>query len=91
MTFTTLPGGGVINPNTGASYYVMYAEAVRKLVNEQFNVYEREITREVFLSNSKKFTSDAPYISAVFLSENGTPGTVTAGDIQSDAPDIPHR
>ena len=91
MTFTTLPGGGVINPDTGASYYVMYAETVRKIVNEQFNVYEREITREVFLSNSKKFTSDAPYISAVFLSEAGVAGTVTAGDIQSDAPDIPHR
>ncbi|MBE6658452.1 MAG: LytR family transcriptional regulator [Ruminococcaceae bacterium] len=91
MTFTTLPGGGVINPDTGASYYVMYAENVRKLVNAQFNVYDREISREVFLSNSRKFTSDAPYISSVFLTEINDSGTVTAGDIQSDAPDIPHR
>lgn len=91
VTFTTLPGGGVINPDTGASYYVMYAETVRRIVNEQFNVYEREITREVFLSNSRKFTSDAPYISAVFLSDAADSGTVTAGDIQTAAPQIPHR
>lgn len=91
ITFTTLPGGGVINPDTGASYYVMYAENVRQIVNEQFNVYEREITREVFLNNSKKFTSDAPYISAVFLSEIDDSGTITAGEIQSEAPEIPHR
>lgn len=91
MTFTTLPGGGVINPDTGASYYVMYAENVRKIVNEQFNVYNREITREVFLSNAKNFTNTASYISAVFLSEINDSGTVTAGDIQTSTPDIPHR
>ena len=92
VTFTTLPGGGVTNPDTGASYYVMYAENVRKLVNEQFNVYEREITREVFLSNAKNFTNTtASYISSVFLSEITDSGTVTAGDIQTDTPDIPHR
>ncbi len=91
MTFTTLPGGGVINPDTGASYYVMYAENVRKIVNEQFNVYNREITREVFLSNAKNFTNTASYISAVFLSEINENGTVTAGDIQTSTPDIPHR
>lgn len=91
VTFTTLPGGGVINPDTGASYYVMYAENVRKIVNEQFNVYEREITREVFLSNAKHFTNTASYISAVFLSEINDSGTVTAGDIQTNTPDIPHR
>jgi LCP family protein required for cell wall assembly len=91
VTFTTLPGGGVINPDTGASYYVMYAENVRKIVNEQFNVYDRDISREVFLANSKKFTSDVPYISAVFLTEIKDSGTVTADDIQSGTPDIPHR
>ena len=91
MTFTTLPGGGVINPDTGASYYVMYAENVRTIVNEQFNVYNREITREVFLSNAKNFTNTASYISAVFLSEINDSGTVTAGDIQTSTPDIPHR
>ena len=91
ITFTTLPGGGVINPDTGASYYVMYAENVRKIVNEQFNVYDREITREVFLNNSKKFTNDAPYIAEVFLSEIRDSGTVSADDIQSGAPEIPHR
>ncbi len=91
VTFTTLPGGGVINPDTGASYYVMYAENVRKIVNAQFNVYEREITREVFLSNAKHFTNTASYISAVFLSEINDSGTVTAGDIQTSTPDIPHR
>ena len=91
MTFTTLPGGGVINPDTGASYYVMYAENVRKIVNEQFNVYNREITREVFLSNAKNFTNTASYISSVFLSEINDSGTVTAGDIQTSTPDIPHR
>ncbi len=91
MTFTTLPGGGVINPDTGASYYVMYAENVRKIVNEQFNVYDREITREVFLNNSKKFTNDAPYIAEVFLSEIRDSGTVSADDIQACAPEIPHR
>jgi len=91
VTFTTLPGGGVINPDTGASYYVMYAENVRKIVNAQFNVYEREITQEVFLSNAKHFTNTASYISAVFLSEINDSGTVTAGDIQTNTPDIPHR
>lgn len=91
VTFTTLPGGGVINPDTGASYYVMYAENVRKIVNEQFNVYDREISRDVFLANSRKFTSDAPYISAVFSTEIKDSGTVTAGDIQSGTPEIPHR
>ncbi len=91
ITFTTLPGGGVINPDTGASYYVMYAENVRKIVNAQFNVYEREITRDVFLSNAKNFTNTASYISAVFLSEITDSGTVTAGDIQTDTPEIPHR
>ena len=91
VTFTTAPGGGVINPDTGASYYVMYAENVRKLVNEQFNVYDREITREVFLSNSRKFTNEAPYISDVFLSESKSSGTVSADNVSSDASDIPHR
>ncbi len=91
VTFTTLPGGGVINPDTGASYYVMYAENVRKIVNAQFNVYEREIKREVFLSNAKNFTNTASYISAVFLSEINDNGTVTAGDIQTSTPEIPHR
>lgn len=91
ITFTTLPGGGVINPDTGASYYVMYAENVRKIVNAQFNVYEREITRDVFLANAKHFTNTASYISAVFLSEITDSGTITAGDIQTDAPEIPHR
>lgn len=91
ITFTTLPGGGVINPDTGASYYVMYAENVRKIVNDRFNVYEREITRDVFLANAKNFTNTASYISAVFLSEITDSGTVTAGDIQTSTPDIPHR
>ena len=91
VTFTTVPGAGVTNPDTGASYYVMYAENVRKLVNEQFNVYDREITREVFLANSKKFTNEAAYISDVFLSEIKNSGTVSADNIQSGSTDIPHK
>jgi len=91
ISFTTLPGGGVINPDTGASYYVMYAETVRSIVNDRFNVYTREITREVFLSNSTKFTSDASYISAVFLAEIPDSGKITAGELESGAPDIPRR
>ena len=91
ISFTTLPGGGVINPDTGASYYVMYAETVRNIVNDRFNVYTREITREVFLSNSTKFTSDASYISAVFLAEIPDSGKLTAGELESGAPDIPRR
>ena len=91
VTFTTVPGGGVINPDTGASYYVMYAENVRRLVNEQFNVYDREITREVFLANSKKFTNEADYISDVFLSEIKNSGTVSADNIQSGSAGIPHK
>ncbi|MBQ7983658.1 MAG: hypothetical protein IJ302_08810, partial [Clostridia bacterium] len=73
------------------SYYVMYAETVRNIVNDRFNVYTREITREVFLSNSTKFTSDASYISAVFLAEIPDSGKITAGELESGAPDIPRR
>ncbi|MGM9625381.1 MAG: LCP family protein, partial [Eubacteriales bacterium] len=61
ISFTTLPGGGVTNPSSGASYYVMYAENVRSLVNSRFNVYTREISRDVFLSNAVGFTSTESY------------------------------
>ena len=91
ISFTTLPGGGVVNPDSGASYYVMYAENVRQIVNERFNVYTREITEEVFLSNAKKFTSTESYIATVFSSYIDDAGTVTAGEIESGDLDIPIR
>ena len=91
VTFTTLPGGAAFNPDTGASYYVMYAENVRKIVNEHFNVYDRDISREVFLANSKKFTNEASYISSVFMTEIKNNGTVSADEIQADVPNIPHK
>ncbi len=88
INFTTLPGDGVTNPVTGASYYVMYAETVRKLVNEQFNVYNQEISREVFLSNSKRFTSSESYISQVY-GKDADSKTVSAEDIDRDSIQIP--
>lgn len=91
ISFTTLPGGGVINPSSGASYYVMYAENVRNLVNSRFNVYTREISRDVFLSNAVSFTSTESYISSVFLTEIDDDGTVSAKDIENNVLDIPVR
>ncbi len=91
VSFTTLPGGGVINPDSGASYYVMYAENVRSIVNAQFNVYTREITRDVFFKNASHFTSDAAYVSTVFNAITDHNGTVTADEIEDSGLDIPTR
>ncbi len=91
ILFTTLPGGNVANPDTGASYYVMHAPSVLSIVNAQFNVYTKEITRDVFLSNSVKFTSNESYISSVFLSEAAADNTVSADEVQSSDVNIPHR
>jgi len=91
IQFTTLPGGGAENPDSGASYYVIYAESVRNIVNAQFNVYERDISRDVFLLNSKKFTSDDPYISKIFLAENIISDSQSAQDIEDHSIEIPTR
>ncbi|MCQ2431432.1 MAG: LCP family protein [Clostridia bacterium] len=91
ITFTTLPGGGAVNPNTGASYYVMYAGAVRNLVNARFNVYTKEISEAVFLSNSTKFTSDESYISSIFRKSVTDAPTYSADDIDRESLDIPVR
>lgn len=89
ITFTTMPGEGVINPDTGASYYVMYAENMRQIVNTQFNVYTREITRDVFLSNAKHFTSTESYISSVFTTEISDPEILSAEEIEQNTITLP--
>ena len=91
IQFVTLPGGGAENPDSGASYYVIYAESVREIVNTQFNVYNRDISRDVFLLNSKKFTSDDPYITEIFLSENVISDSQSAQDIVDNSIEIPTR
>ncbi len=91
ITYTTLPGGGAVNPTSGASYYVMYAENVRNLVNTYFNVYTREISKDVFLGNSTHFTSTEAYIAEVFLSSIMQNDTESAKDVDPSGADIPVR
>ncbi len=91
ISFTTLPGGGVNNPDSGASYYVMYAENVRSIVNERFNVYTREISHDVFFANAAHFTSTESYVASVFSSVIASDGTVTAGEIDASGLDIPTK
>lgn len=91
ISFTTLPGGGVINPDSGASYYVMYAENVRNIVNERFNVYTREISHDVFFSNASHFTSTEAYVNTVFCATVASDGTVTADDVANGVLDIPTK
>lgn len=91
ISFTTLPGGNVANPDSGASYYVLYADAVRKLVNADFNVYTQDISEAVFLANNRKFQSAEVYVHEVYQKKNMNSGTVTADDIERDSVDIPVR
>ena len=90
-TFTTVPGGGATNPVSGASYYVLYAGAVREIVNRYLNVYEEEISEELFLSSSTSFTSSDSYIREIFLSSYGEIDTVTGADLARDGIDVPLR
>ncbi len=86
ISFVTLPGDGVNNPESGASYYVLYADATRKTVNGSFNVYTREITAEVFLQNNRRFTSEDAYIKEIYYSTLSGDGVVSAGALDSAAP-----
>ena len=84
ISFTTIPGGAAVNPETGTGYYVMFAETVRGIVNEKLNVYTKPISREVFLANSRYFTSTDEYISSVFLTSGVAADTATAETVNAD-------
>ena len=92
ITFTTIPGGGATNPVSGASYYVLYAGAVREIVNRYLNVYEEEISEELFLSSSTSFTSPDSYIRDIFLTfPYGEIDTISGAELARDGIDVPLR
>lgn len=87
ISFETLPGDGVNNPDSGASYYVIYSGAVLSIVNDAFNVYTQKITTEVFLQNNQSFTSDEQYIREIYDSGLSGEGSVSAGELDRTSAD----
>ena len=68
----TLPSDGVQNPTTGAWYEVMYRADALSIINEYFNVYDREITDDIF-DRERVFTNtELSYIDKVYDRESGT-------------------
>jgi len=68
----TLPSEGVQNVNTGAWYEVIYRADTLSLINEHFNVYDREITEDIF-DRERKFTNtEQSYIHKVYTRPKGS-------------------
>ncbi len=89
IVMATLPGEGAQNPTTGAWYEVIYREDARELINEHFNVYEREITDELFDKNGVFTNDELEYIDEVYRrTAIVDDGEITAGDINADSVDM---
>lgn len=87
MKMMTVPGYPV-NSN-GASYYVVYRKDVLEIINGYFNVYNKDLTDELF-DQDKLFTKESDTrINAIYMSKDGE-YTINSGDkIDQSGIDIP--
>jgi len=85
----TLPSDGVQNHYTGAWYEVMYRDDARAIINEYFNVYDRDITDDIFDRKGVFTNTEQDYINKVYNRESGSAETgQSAGDIGESSVDI---
>jgi len=68
----TLPSSGVTNSYTGAWYEVLHREEALSMINEYFNVYQREITEDIFDIGRVFTNTEQDYIHRVYTSSSET-------------------
>ena len=93
IRFATMPGGGVTNPNTGASYYVLYKSGAEGVIREHLEVYQGELPQNFFNPKGYLCNKEADYVMNVY----NTPYTYvfneknTADYIDENEVNVPHR
>lgn len=89
ISMMTLPGLDARSSSTGAWYYIMRRADTLLIINEYFNVYDKDITDEMFDSAHSFNAEDYSPFSEIYYSEATDVTVENAGDIDSSGIDIP--
>lgn len=93
IRFATMPGGGVTNPNTGASYYVLYKSGAEGVIREHLEVYQGELPQNFFNPKGYLCNKEADYVMNVY----NTPYTYVFNEknkadyIDENEVNVPHK
>ena len=93
IRFATMPGGGVTNPNTGASYYVLYKSGAEGVIREHLEVYQGDLPQNFFNPKGYLCNKEADYVMNVY----NTPYTYVFNEknkadyIDENEVNVPHK
>ena len=79
VSMMTLPGGDARSATTGAWYYIMHRADMLNAVNEYFNVYNKDITDELFDTDHVFTDEDYDVFANIYFAE-ATGATVETAD-----------
>ena len=89
VSMMTLPGKDARSSSTGAWYYIMHRADALLAVNEYFNVYNKDITDELFDATHAFTDEDHAEFAQIYFAEPSGTGVETADKIDAGELDIP--
>ncbi|MFA6947461.1 MAG: LCP family protein [Eubacteriales bacterium] len=89
ITMITLPGEGAYNSSSGAWYEVIYRYSALDIINGYLNVYDHDITDELFDRYGYLNNYKASYISEVYYKSDAEANIETADEIDQNSISIP--